>query len=213
MSIRHPATCFAAVAALALSGCAHMSADTRPPPDSAKMPAAMTSPPPTNAMSAAASKLSVEPMLTRLLELIRSTTRVEEFTPERLSQIMGVDVQRARDQSQRYGYGEAVNAHWNQNFEVDLQRKIGARFNFSFDPNPPDAYPPIADLCEPDFHAVAAELEAMGFKRTRYHGEHGRFINDWFDRPGMRVAVYPQGEGSASGQSTGRLCVKRVQVL
>ncbi|MBT2749151.1 MULTISPECIES: hypothetical protein [unclassified Lysobacter] len=173
----------------------------------------MTTTPPADASSAAAPQLSAQPMLARLLELIRTTTRVEEFTPERLTQAMGVEVRRARDQSQRYGYGEALNAHWNQNFEVDLQRTIGARFNFSFDPAAPDADPPIAELCELDYPAFTARLEAMGFKRTPYHGEHGRFISDGFDRPGMRVAVYPQGDASASGQSTGRRCVKRVQVL
>ncbi|MGH8082403.1 MAG: hypothetical protein ACREP7_17635 [Lysobacter sp.] len=169
----------------------------------------MTSP---TATPAGAPKLSAEQMLTGLLELIRASKRVEDLTPEHVGQVLGVDVQRARDQPQRYGYGEAVNAQWYQNIDVDLQRTSGARFNFSFDPNPPGTYPPIAELCRLDYKRFTGELEAMGFKRTPYHGEHGRFVNDWFDRAGMRVAVYPEGEVSATGQSDGRACVKMVQI-
>lgn len=204
MSVRHAVPCLAAIAALGLSACAHTSADTSP---------AVRHAPTASAAPAAALRLSAEQMLTRLLELIRTSARLEDFTVERLSRTMGVPVQRASDQSQRYGYGEALDAQWNQNFEVDPQRTIGARFNFSFDPIAPDANPPLAELCRLDYPRFTAALEEMGFKRTPYRGEHGRFINDNFDRPGMRVAVYPQGEVSASGQSTGRVCVKRVQVF
>lgn len=157
-------------------------------------------------------KLNAEQILLRLLELIRSSKSVEDFTPEHLSRTMGVEIEYARDGSGRYGFGEAVTTEWSHGFEADMKRKSGARFMFSFD-SAPGSSPPMTDICQVDFDRFTAELEVMGFTRQHYYGEHGRFIKDWFDHPGgMRVEVYPRGEANEPVEKIGHRCVKMVLI-
>lgn len=157
-------------------------------------------------------KLSAEQMLLRLLELIRSSKSVVDFTPEHLEKTMGVPIEYARDGSGRYGFGEAVTAEWNHGFAADMKPRTGARFSFNFT-SAPGTDPPMTDICQLDFDKFTADLEAMSFNRQRYYGEHGRFINDWFERGNMRVEVYPEGEYVWTPErGGGRACVKMVLI-
>jgi hypothetical protein len=157
-------------------------------------------------------KISAEQMLLRLLELIGSSKSAADFTPEYLEKIMGVPIEYARDDSGRYGFGEAVTAQWNHGFEANTKPTLGARFNFSFG-SAPGNDPPMTDICHIDFDQFTVTLETMGFKRQKHYGEHGRFINDWFERGNMRVEVYPQGEFVwTPDKGGGRACVKMVLI-
>ena len=71
----------------------------------------------------------------------------------------------------------------------------------------------MTDICQIDFDRFTAELEEMGFTRQRYYGSHGGFMKDWFDRPGMRVEVYPRGERVWTPErDSGRACVQMVLI-
>lgn len=157
---------------------------------------------------AAAPRLDSEQALTRLLALIRSSERVEDFTPERLTQAFGVPVRVF--EPDYWGFGEPLSARWSYSIEGRRPPKIGARFAFSFNDGPGDA-PPIDDVCGVDYATFTAELEAMGFDRRPYHGEHGRFLHDRFDRPGMSMQVLPLGEPRVPGRQA-RICVKAVLI-
>lgn len=201
---------------LALGACAHGPASSGRTLDSAKETPVMTTTSQaggTGQDSAAITpKISAEQMLLRLLELIRSSKSAADFTPEHLEKIMGVPIEYARDGSGRYGFGEAVTTHWNHGFEADMNPATGARFNFGFG-SAPGNDPPMTEICQVDFDQFTAALEAMGFKRQKHYGEHGRFINDWFERGNMRVEVYPEGEFVWTPEKGGgRACVKMVLI-
>lgn len=199
--------------ALSLCACAN-AANT--PSETVKETATM----PTDTPAIIQPKLTAEQALLRLLELIRTSKTIADFTPERLSDVMGVPV---TPRSDGYGFGEKVTPQWGHGFDVTPQR----RFDYGFSPNPipapgtPD--PPMTDLCQVDFDRFTAELEAMGFSRSHNYdsppsppiGEpalpHGRLMYDGFDRPGLGIEVYPEGEHARTPHKEGgRLCVKMV---
>lgn len=153
--------------------------------------------------------LNAELALTRLLALIRETHDAGEFTPERLGNAFGVPV--SVFEPGYWGYGERLSPDWSYSIEMREKIQIGPRFSFGFNSGP-GARPPIDALCALDYARFTAGLEAMGFTRKPYRGEHGRFINDWFERPGMRVAVYPIGEPTPADGAPTRICVKRVLI-
>lgn len=47
--------------------------------------------------------------------------------------------------------------------------------------------------------ALRQRLKALGFTAP-YNAEHGRLVKEWFDRPGLRVSVYPQGESDGAAE-------------
>lgn len=167
--------------------------------------------------------ITAEQTLLRVLDLIRTSKAIAELTPGRLEHVMKVPI---TTWEKGYGFGEQLTSQWGVGFNVTLWEGQ-PRFALTFSPSPPpppgQATPPMADICQLDFDHFTAELTAMGFTRGSHYdtlppwngpgerppGEKGRLMYDYFDRPGMRVEVYPQGE---SNEKAGHSCVEWVFV-
>lgn len=173
-------------------------------------------------------KMTPEQMLTRLLELIRSSRYRSEFTPERVSRIMGVEVERAEDGSDDYSFYEKVTPDWLQGFNFSTKYD---EFTFRFDALPPGASPGMTDVCELDLDKFSVEMEAMGFSKTPHYDsappapppsfpgsdaqpEHGGLMDYTFHRMKdgkgeMTVIVHPEGERAGSDH----LCIRMIQIF
>lgn len=194
----------------------------------------MTSPTPTESdATPIRPKLTAEEALTRLLELIRTSRTLSDFTPERVSQVMGVEVEFARDGSGGFGFGERITPHWMQNFGMDGERRF---FEFSFDAVDPGASPDMTDICQLDVDRFSSELEAMGFSKQAYYDSppqpaydpdtgtyddsprRGRLMNYAFSRMRdgiveMRIDVYPRGEANDPPEKVLHDCIKMVYIF
>lgn len=169
-------------------------------------------------------KLTAEQALLRMLELIRTSKTIADFTPERLEQVMGVPISPRGD---GYGFYEPLTLQWSHVFFVEEVKaglsitKPHRQFQFLFTPNSPGTSPSMTDICQVDFDKFAIELEVMGFSRGSYYDSppqppseefrlpHGRLMYDYFDRPDMRIEVYPRGE---SNERAAHNCVEWVFV-
>ncbi len=160
-------------------------------------------------------KLNPEQMLLRLLELIRTTTSVKDFTPERLHEVMGVEIEYARDGSGRYGFGEQVNSEWTHGFmfSPSVNAASTPRFNFDFNRVNPSSEPAMTNICQVDFEQFARALKAMGFSRSPNYAEHGRYVGDTFERPNMSIEITGRGEKTflAPGE-TARSCIHMISI-
>jgi hypothetical protein len=155
-------------------------------------------------------KLTAEQVLTRLLELIRTTKSIEDFTPEHLSNVIGVEFKNISPGY--YGFGEQITAAWFYGMELNEGSSTGrSRFYFSFNSNPATS-PDMTSICQVDFDQFTTALEKMGFKRQRSFGEHGRFMSDLFDRHGMHIEVSPRGEAMEPIDRISHFCVKTILI-
>lgn len=155
--------------------------------------------------------LTAKQALERMLELIRGIHAVTEVTPDLLQRAMGKDVHQI--ETGRFGFGQRLPGDWA--FRVErylLQPHDEAQLVLGFDPaSDTDAAPVTA--CDPDYAAFTAALEGMGFARHPAYGEHGRWKYDAFDKPGIRVEVYPMyAQAKDDADARGTRCVKRVLV-
>lgn len=147
----------------------------------------------------------------RLLQLLRNSRDLGDFTPERVSKAFDVEVRAAGD---TFGYGFEVTSDWIQNFDYSAKYK---RFRFGFDPVHAGKNPEMNGVCY-QLDRLASELEAMGFSKEEKRGEHGRLMNYSFQRvrdgiPEMRIEVMPHGEREAAdGKGIGRTCVRTVYI-
>ncbi|WP_052338333.1 hypothetical protein [Luteimonas huabeiensis] len=195
------------LAAALLTACAHSAAPSSSTP--AQESAAMS--PPEAAAPAGQPTLTAEQALARLLELIRTTESVREFTPERLESGFGLPVWHG--QGGRYGVGEQVTADWRYTAEFYTSPLDGIQFHLTFYPVVPGSFPDMTGICGLDFERFSAALEGMGFSNQPGYGEHGRLMSHIFDRPGMRVEVFPEGEWIwTEERGGGRACVKMVVI-
>ncbi|MBW8851318.1 MAG: hypothetical protein JF600_11100 [Xanthomonadales bacterium] len=187
---------------LALSACAAPS-----PISSAKEESPMSSQ--AHAAQAFSPKLDAGQALQKLLTLLRGAHRIEDIDGAALERAFGVPFT-AHDG--RLGFGERITRDWWTAMELDPKSPDGPRFEFSFRPDDPSAYPSASEICALDFDRFAAELTAAGFRRETYRGEHGRIINDTFERDALKVTVQTRGENDDSPEKIAHACVKTVLV-
>mgnify|MGYP003472085268 FL=1 len=154
--------------------------------------------------TSASPRLDAEQSLLRLLELIRGSRSIDGITADRLQQTFGVTFDA---EAGVLGFGERLTRDWGSSFEFDPAD--GGRFEFAFMPEPAGSYPPMGEICRLDFDRFAAELQAMGFRRETYRGEHNRVIHDRFERAGLTVTVYTRGEADEPPAKTTHACVLR----
>ncbi len=167
---------------------------------------AMTTP-----TSAPPQDLSATQALQRMLELIRGIHAVTDVTPDLMQRVMGKQVH-AMDEGM-FGFGQQLPGNWTLGVRRYLLRPHDVpQMELGIDPVPNANAAPV-NACEPDYAAFAAALEGMGFQRHPAHGEHGRWKFDAFDKPGLRVEVYPMyAQAKDEDSAAGTRCVKRVLV-
>lgn len=193
----------AVVAALTLSACAHAPSAPRTAQETPAMTQDAAAP------SSFSPRLDAGQALSRLLALIRGSRTVQDITPSRLQETFGVPF---GEQGGRLAYAEQLTPEWWASYEWDPARAQGAQFEFAFRPGNPDADPDYTGICTMDYDAFAAELKAQGFGHQTYRGEHGRAIEERFERAGMRVAVQTRGEAGTTPESIKHACVQMVHV-
>jgi len=213
------------VAALALSACAHQAGSAAAASTSSTTGAGTM--PDTEVIKP--SRFNAEQVLRQLLELIRSSESVEDFTPERLEGMEGGPV---KYWEEGFGVGAALTPQWTYVFEA--QRSMNAllvTFRFGHTPR---TSPPMTDICQLDFPGFVAELEALGYDHEpRYdHGpppvmalplpngdiyspprKRGRLLYEYFYRAGgqrgLVIKVKPRGE---SRENAAHRCVETVWI-
>lgn len=170
------------------------------------------------------SKTTAEQALRRLLELIRTSHSIADFTPERLGEVMKTPINRWED---GYGSGEKLTSQWSYGFQMTqvqiTKQERRWRFDFSFN-TASDEPPPMTGICQMDFDHFTAELEAMGYTREPYYDSappanmgqprlpHGRLMYDSFSGAGLYIEVYPRGEGHDPIEKISHRCVKMLLI-
>ncbi|MCC4610199.1 hypothetical protein [Xanthomonas campestris] len=201
---------YALLATLVLGACAP------PVPATFTETSAMSSPPD----SAAASQGSrpgapigtAKDALTRVLALIEGIHKLDDLTPDYLQSKMGVPVTHAEKDHRRYGASAPLTTEWGYSFGMDQTPTAGRWFEFTFNPAQAGASPSMTEICELDFDTFTKRLEAIGFTRQRNVVEDGRWMSDFFNRPGMRIEVFPRGEADAPQERVEHHCVEWIYI-
>ena len=158
----------------------------------------------------AAPKPDAKTALSKVLELIRSSKGIDDFTPERISEVTGLRMN--FDGPDRFGAGERLTPEWNYSFYVNRAGLGGPQFMFSFDPSIIGQSPPATAICGMDFDAFATALEQIGFKKEIWYAEHGRILKYTFDSSHMYVSVGTEGEDDAPADKLAHQCIRTVTV-
>lgn len=195
------------VASLALSGYTHALA-TRAPPTASGSSASGSAIPDTDAPT----QHTADALLGELLELIKSSRTISDFTPARLSATLGQSGGPIKGDNNRYQAFGRLTDEWSYGFGVNQDRLDGRWFEFRFDRNVAGASPAMTDICRPDFDLFTRQLEQLGFTRESNIVEDGRWMSDFFTRPGMRIEVFPRGEAADPHELVAHKCVEWVYI-
>ena len=176
------------------------------------------------AATSASPRLNASQLLTSLLDLVRNSRSIEDFTPEKLHEVTGMTIEFANDGSERYGFGERLTPDWSYGFGVDKSLSQGPRFELSFNETVPGSGRPMTGICQIDFEKFASALESMGFTREPYYdsappappGEerlpHGSLLYWAFYRPELGIQVYPRGGANEPHEKIHHDCVQMVLI-
>lgn len=208
-----------ALASLALCACAHAPAQYPSAQESAEQGAITTTSVSSRANGPNAlplhPKLVPEQALAGLLELIRTSRGLSDFTSQRVSQAMGVDMDSSARNPDDYSFYMPVTSEWLQG--LDYSKKY-RRLRFSFDPIHPGTSPDLTSVCKLEFDKFSSELRINGFTQSENRGEHGRLLSYAFERMNdgrseMRVEIAAEGERAGNnGAETGRVCIRTIYI-
>lgn len=135
-------------------------------------------------------KLDAETALSKVLELIRTSRGIDDFTPERISAVTGLKM--IPDGPDGFGASERLDVDWFYYLAMDRKTVSGPQFIFEFRPEKPGKLPSAASICAMDFTEFSSEMERMGFAPRIHYGEHGMILSHEFDSDHMFVDVYTQ---------------------
>jgi hypothetical protein len=174
------------IAALGAAACARAQASTLH--DAMKEEPAMVTEDP--AAPIPAPKLDAQAALSKVLELIRTSKGIDDFTAERISAVTGLEM--IPDGPDGFGASEQLDADWFYYFAMDRKTVSGPQFIFEFKPANPGKLPSAASICSMDFTGFSSEMERIGFAPGIRYGEHGMILSHQFDSDRMLVDVYTQ---------------------
>jgi hypothetical protein len=150
-------------------------------------------------------KLDAEAALAKVLELIRGSKSIDDFTAEKVAAITGLQMH--PDGPDRFGANEVLTTEWWYSIEMNRATLSGPKFMFAFYPVKPDSFPDATPICGMDFAAFSQALESSGFLRETRYGEHGRIDRYDFERDKLLVSVFPRGEASESPEKVTHHCI------
>lgn len=153
-------------------------------------------------------KVTAEQVLLRVLELIRTSKTIQDFTPEKLTEVMELKLYFA-DGGNQYGAGQVLTPQWGYRFEFDRVSMYGPFFSFDFYEHPKDTNWSMTDICQMDTERFSTELESMGYTRQTKYGLHGSLDGYEFGGRGPGVTVYTRGE---SNENAGHRCIRMIEI-
>lgn len=140
-------------------------------------------------------KLDAEAVTRKVLELIKASKTIADFTPEKISEVTGVEMKPYDANS--HSATEIVTSDWRYVFDMSKATVNGPQFMFGFFPAEPGRSPPSSDICKMSLSRFSSELEGAGFSRETTYGEHGMIVNYLFNRNGLTARVSTIGNPDA----------------
>jgi hypothetical protein len=192
-----------ALCGLSLCACAH----SPTAPRTTKEPVVMAS---AEAEPANAAKINAGQLLSRLLDLIKSSKSIGDFTPDRVNAAM--QLQDFSLGPGHFQYGGILTDNWSYGLEVDQASVHGPRVALEFVDKTPSRDAAMGDICQVDFDRFASELKGAGFKQDTVYGEHGITVYHRFDRPDLSIKISTNGEASDATGEIGRTCIRLITI-
>jgi hypothetical protein len=153
------------------------------------------------------SNLTAEQLLSRMLDLIISSSDISDFTEERVARSIGLQLMPYQDVE--FGARAQLTPAWWYRLEGIRSYKGEPELQLSFEESDGDRAAPMTDIAQVDVDRFSRELESAGFTRQTWYGEHGRQLGEYFDRKQLHVTVGTRGESS---ENAGHQCVQFVRI-
>lgn len=154
--------------------------------------------------------LTAELLLARLVDLIKQSRSIQDFTPERVSAAMQQPV--TYFTPDRFGYRGLLTRDWRFTLDVRTADTVTERLDLDFIDRTPNRSASATDICQIDFDRFASEMANAGFSRTTINGEHGIVVYDRFDRSDLSIKVSSIGAAPFPPEGALDICVQLVTI-
>lgn len=166
--------------------------------------------PPSSNAAYPSQNLTAELLLLRLVDLIKQSRSIQDFTPERVSAVMQQPV--TYFTPDRFGYRGSLTRDWRFTLDVRTTDSVTERLDLDFIDRTPNRSASATDICQIDFDRFASEMANAGFSRTTINGEHGIVVYDRFDRPDLSIKVSSIGAAPPPPDGALHICVQLVTI-
>lgn len=155
------------------------------------------------------SEITAEQLLTRLLELIKSSTSIGDFTFAKVQQALGMPLETY--ERGKWGLRAQLTADWSYSLTAFEKFTLGPRILLDFVDHS-EAPTPMTDICQVDANSFIAELSQAGFSNMVRYGEHGRLLGNDLARGDLIIEIATVGEAGEPTEKVLHRCIKSIMV-
>ncbi|QGN34195.1 hypothetical protein [Microlunatus sp. Gsoil 973] len=156
------------------------------------------------------SELTAVQLLTRLLELIKNSDSVADFSFDQVQRALDVPIERYGPN--KWGTQARLTRNWNYAIHALEDFPDGARVMVSFFEDESTTFGDMTEICQLDFDDFTGDLRSAGFMKQSFYGDHGIPLYDAYTRNHLRVEVSSRGEASRSSDKVLHQCIQAVLV-
>ena len=155
------------------------------------------------------SDVTAEQLLNRLLELIKHSTSIADFTAATVGSALGVRLHTFAPG--RAGYRARLTPEWSCTLTTHQKYGLGPRMLLDFISEPPGRVP-MTGICQIDVRSFTGELSQAGFSNTVHYGEHGWRMGNLLEHGGLTVELSACSEADQPQDKFEHHCIRSVLV-
>lgn len=155
------------------------------------------------------SEATAEQLLNRLLELIKHSTSIADFTAATVGSALGVRLYTFAPG--RAGYRARLTREWSVTITTHQKYALGPRMLLEFVRESPGRVP-MTGICQVDVRKFTSELSPVGFSNTVHYGEHGWRMGNLLERDGLTVELSACSEADQPQDKFEHHCIRSVLV-
>ncbi len=161
-------------------------------------------------------------ILERMLEIMRTSKSIKDFSRERLEQVFGAKMLPRTDDAAGYDFFGPLSDNWRWSFHK-YKDPIEGQDGFELSFNPITSYhktdkaqgePNIAEICKMDFNEFVRKAEEMGFAQEPNIVQDGMQMGVYLNKDDLQVKAipnyyYPEDESNPTEK---KACIKMILV-
>lgn len=155
------------------------------------------------------SEATAEQLLSRLLELIKHSTSIADFTAATVGSALGVRLHTFAPG--RAGYRARLTPEWSVTLSTHQKYALGPRVLLDFVCEATGRVP-MTGICQVDVKMFTGELSRAGFSNTVHYGEHGWRMGNLLERDGLTVELSACSEADQPQDKFEHRCIRSILV-
>ncbi|OSI17941.1 hypothetical protein BWD09_04090 [Neisseria dentiae] len=158
-------------------------------------------------------------ILERMLEMMKTSESIKDFTRERLEQVFGIKMRPHESDADSYVFSKQLTDNWwweIEKYEDQVEKLDGFRFSFieAFHNNHKDnEKPDFTEICDMDFDEFVQKVEKLGFTQKPVIVQDGMQMGVYLNKEDLQIEAAPWYYYPKNNPTEKRACIRKISIV